>query len=351
MGKNNRKFDPNAEYILYYDKKSGKHIRCNMWTPLMWKIKYKKHFTLTDADIRDINKVNSAGISALVLAVIHSDNLYSVAKIKMLIRAGASINTRYRCLNAEDKFNVLWFAVRSYNNNICEDSSDINSNLNIIKLLIKENADDNYDDGNYINPQSSLLCAFYDKLDESIINLLLNIKNLNVNTKTTKGNTVLHYAIDKQYSYDIINKLLKRGADINATNIHHVSILMVAIYNKSPLLIIKLLIENGAEINCISKNGKSPLSIAYTIDDYPAIKLLLQHGAKLSDEYLGGENIYTFYEYYFSYNKNILEKYQNKYIKYYYSPQKYFTTPAGIIAKNEFDDFTREYKLSANIIL
>jgi ankyrin repeat protein len=201
MGKNNRKYDPNAEYILYFDKKSGKHIRCNMWTPLMWKIKYKKHFTLTDADIRDINKVNSVGISALVLAVIHSDNLYSVAKIKMLIDAGASINTRYRCLNAEDKFNVLWFAVRSYINNISEDNSDLNSNSNIIKLLIQENAGDNYD-GYYNNPQSSLLCAFKDKLDESIINLLLNIKNLNVNTKTTKGNTVLHYAIYKQYSYD-----------------------------------------------------------------------------------------------------------------------------------------------------
>lgn len=90
----------------------------------------------------------------------------------------------------------------------------------------------------------------------------------------------LHEAV-LQGNEDRILDILKSGVDINIidssgdTALHHA----IKLYN---IGIIKLLLENGADVNFTQgSTGKSPALIAYQNDNLELLKFLLENGGRL----------------------------------------------------------------------
>ena len=168
---------------------------------------------------------------------------------------------------------------------------NINSNLlnaaesnNLEKLKLAINSEENVDTQNHIGT-TALICL--SKSDSTIniemIDLLLN-NNANPNLKDMNGNSALIYAILRG-NFEIVKKLLEnKNTNINITNINGYSALHLAVLNKSKHtskfeVIINLLIEKGININMINNNGQTALHVAAHENNPYAIKILLKSGA------------------------------------------------------------------------
>jgi len=79
----------------------------------------------------------------------------------------------------------------------------------------------------------------------------------------------------KKYYYDIIEYLIKNGAEINSSNNSGLTPLICAVDN-GDFEIVKLLLESGADIKAKRKDGKSALAIAKEKKNEKIIKLLLK---------------------------------------------------------------------------
>lgn len=77
---------------------------------------------------------------------------------------------------------------------------------------------------------------------------------------------------------EIVKILLENNADINAKS-GEGSVLMGACY-KGEMEMVKLLLEKGAEVNTDNDLGTTPLMYAILAGNMELIKLLLEHGAK-----------------------------------------------------------------------
>jgi len=80
-------------------------------------------------------------------------------------------------------------------------------------------------------------------------------------------------------NFEIVEILIKNGADINAQQMSGVTPLHSAAHN-GQTKIVKLLIENGARINTKTTDGKTPLAMAEEKDFEEATALLKAFGAK-----------------------------------------------------------------------
>jgi ankyrin repeat protein len=89
--------------------------------------------------------------------------------------------------------------------------------------------------------------------------------NIKINGKVPLLHHVIYWLAkgpftpEKQRS--VIEKLIKKGVDINATDSKGVSALMYAAMYEVPM-IAQVLLENGADLNAVSKAGKTALILA-----------------------------------------------------------------------------------------
>ena len=105
-------------------------------------------------------------------------------------------------------------------------------------------------------------------------------KGININAQNNDGDNALSYLIHKNNNINFIKKLIKRGININSKNKIGNSVLFKAV-NQGTFEIVKLLLENGADIN--AGNEEILLSINPYSDNYKKkIKLLRKSGAKIS---------------------------------------------------------------------
>lgn len=109
------------------------------------------------------------------------------------------------------------------------------------------------------------------KVDD-IIELLNN--GYNIDKQDEIGDTMLIMAV--QYNkYDIVNILLSKGANILIKNNEGFSAIM---YSKS-LIITKLLISHGVNVNDVSDSGMTALHTSIFHHDDDLMKYLIEHGA------------------------------------------------------------------------
>jgi hypothetical protein len=99
--------------------------------------------------------------------------------------------------------------------------------------------------------------------------------------------TLLHLAISARppHIYDILQLLLKNGADASARNIYNVqAIHMVSLHLPQPLQCIQLLLDYKASPNARDGDGWTPLHYAARFCNPPdeAIRLLVSHGADVN---------------------------------------------------------------------
>jgi ankyrin repeat protein len=105
------------------------------------------------------------------------------------------------------------------------------------------------------------------------------IRSTGVNVKDNRGNTPLMYAAAVG-SEPMMRSLLDAGADVNAKNDFNATALLWCGAN---LPRIKLLVERGADLKVVSKQGHTPIFVAAAeAGGLPAVQYLLSKGATLN---------------------------------------------------------------------
>ncbi|GEM_PF-5268292 len=99
---------------------------------------------------------------------------------------------------------------------------------------------------------------------------------------------VLHIAA-KTGMYNMVEDLLKHGADINASDIYGSTVLFNSINKHNTdehWSLVPLFIQCGVDINKQNKYRKSALAQACAVQHYPTVKSLLKHGAMVDKQTL-----------------------------------------------------------------
>ena len=119
----------------------------------------------------------------------------------------------------------------------------------------------------------------FEKDDIEKFRKLLKKRRTDVNLHGTNGNRPLHIAAGKWKKYNLIPELIQKGALVDIRNIYQQTPLHFAA-TFGNLEAIKLLVENGTDINAPDGEGNTPLSIAKKQNRKKTISLLLELGAK-----------------------------------------------------------------------
>ena len=175
--------------------------------------------------------------------------------IKMLMQNGADIQA-----SSSDGSTVLHFASR-------------NSNQEVVEFLLKlneisVNATDNLN-------QTPLMHACYDggRLD----NIKMLIQNgADIQASNSNGLTVIHFA-SRNSNQEVVEFLLKSNKiSVNAADNLNKTPLMYACYDGGRLDNIKMLIQNGADIQARDSNGSTVLHFASALSNQEVVEFLLK---------------------------------------------------------------------------
>lgn len=194
------------------------------------------------------------------LMIASSYGHYDMAKA--LIDNGALVNLR-----ADDGFNALMEAVRT-------------GNIEIAKLLIEHNSDINIKNKDGKN----MIMIACEKGNEEMFNLLIE-NNADINEKSSWGASALIYASEKG-NINIMQYLIDNGIDVNGkADDNGDTPLLWAVTGQNPYEASKLLIENGANVNATNDSGVAPATIL-AASTPKVVKLLKDNGADLDTKFL-----------------------------------------------------------------
>ncbi|HQP04294.1 MAG TPA: ankyrin repeat domain-containing protein [Bacteroidales bacterium] len=142
--------------------------------------------------------------------------------------------------------------------------------LEIAKLLIEKGADVN-----------ALTC----KMKEPRYR---RVRLLGGDERKKESYSPLHFAVENNNGYEIVKLLIENGANVNAKISKNVresagfTPLHIAIKCIGNSKIVKLLIDNGADVNATTKTGETSLHIAVEKSDFRITQLLIDNGAKIN---------------------------------------------------------------------
>lgn len=210
----------------------------------------------TEINIGDVT--HYANSTPLMIA--SSYGHYDIAKA--LIDNGSLVNLR-----AGDGFNALMEAVRT-------------GNIEIAKLLIEHNSDINIKNKDGKN----MIMIACEKGNEEMFNLLIE-NNADINEKSSWGASALIYASEKG-NINIMQYLIDNGIDVNGkADDNGDTPLLWAVTGENPYEASKLLIENGANVNATNDSGVAPATIL-AASTPKVVKLLKDNGADLDTKFL-----------------------------------------------------------------
>lgn len=186
----------------------------------------------------DLNTQDESNETALIFASIYGEE--EIAKI--LIENGAQLNIQ----NFKGETALYWAATNGYEE--------------IVKLLVKKGADVNIAKETGETPLfSATIEGFTD-----IIKLFIN-NGANVNVEDGSFSTPLIVASQSIYAqqYDILTILLKAGAKPNESDMDGNTALHYVSEQRNNKSAVKLLLDNGADVNFLNEEDKTPIDIAY----------------------------------------------------------------------------------------
>jgi uncharacterized protein len=210
----------------------------------------------------DLNEIDDAGRTAVMIAVIHRKYKF----LEELINAGADLNLR-DIINLET---ALMFSISM---------NDIIST----KMLIDAGADPNIQDQ---HGKTALYYADpYKELDA--FKYLLSYNKTNINIKKRNDYNALMYYIISTSNQILEPILINSGIDLNSQNYKGDTALMLAVSNKREKVIDEL-IKAGADLNILDYRGYSalesiPIDKLNRYDDIA--KKLINAGADLRNYY------------------------------------------------------------------
>jgi hypothetical protein len=262
-----------------------------------------------------VNETNATGETPLFMAV-RTD---SPATIRVLIENRADINARDTHGNSVLHAAVRWNAVNAASSLISHgidiNAFSLNGNTplhdavtleapNIETILIRERA--NLEARN--NEGNTPLMEAVRAANVSSMERLIS-GGADPNTRNTRGDTPLHIAVGME-RVDIVNMILRHRSSIHARNTSNrtpfqsalgisnqmVSALLtndrinvpddlgnsalhIAIQERASENIIRTIINQGARINAVDNNGRTPLRLAVDTHQWNSVKLLADSGA------------------------------------------------------------------------
>ena len=224
----------------------------------------------------NINILDSNGCSPLLIAIKNKNN--EIAKI--LINKNADINLKDKKNNTALDFALLTnnseiakilinkeILINDYLKTLNETTSTCN--LEIFKMLLDKRKDDTI-----FNYKSIYKTAIENDCD--LIFSEINKKDIN------DIDTLLNYSIEKS-SFKIVKYLIDKGANVNLVYKNGTTPLLIA-SKKSNINILKLLIEKGSKINIKDNTGATPLMIAILNGRFENEKYLLARGAEVNEK-------------------------------------------------------------------
>ena len=150
-----------------------------------------------------------------------------------------------------------------------------NGHLEVVKLLLANNADVNVEDEDTSTPLHA--AAQHGHLE--VVKLLL-AKNADVNAVEIYKSTPLHYAAENGH-LEVVKLLLANNADVNAVDNCTNTPLYDAAWH-GHLEVVKLLLVNKANVNAVDKCTRTPLHYAAWRGHLEVVKLLLENHANVN---------------------------------------------------------------------
>lgn len=204
---------------------------------------------------------------------IHNDEYYTNHTLLGLefIRNILSIGVKIIIKNIKSGYNgILTINFKFYKENISV----------LYKLLldnIKFNIDIDINSNDFI--EFNLEYALNNKIDDLLVYLITNYKQINVDYSNFEGNTPLIVATEND-NLDLVNELISRNCSIDKKNDYGNTALIEAWLNSNYFLI-KKLIDSGADINMKNMSDWTPLMFASAnkLDDIIIIEYLISKGA------------------------------------------------------------------------
>lgn len=213
----------------------------------------------------DFNLENKNGETPLVIAVEQIDGAFGMALVKTLIANGADANYTNR-----------------YYENIAQILTD-GEKKNAAAQFILAQSKPSTGQGREKPSDEIFMRAASGGNWKRVMRMIDAGANTNAVDTDYSENTALHYAA-KNKQPDVVNALLKKGANINAANEYGETALSNALNPLDQVVdieLIKILLGNGANVNTQSKDGWTPLmKVAGNSDiDISVLKLILEKGA------------------------------------------------------------------------
>jgi len=113
----------------------------------------------------------------------------------------------------------------------------------------------------------------------SIANVKIQQTSFDVHGSDSVGNTTLSEAVRTRHP-DVVDELIRAGADVNAPNEAGITPLMTAVaFNVEDTIVLRRLLEAGADINAQDRGGGTALMAAANYNREEAASVLLEHGA------------------------------------------------------------------------
>ena len=200
------------------------------------------------AEKENVDMPNPRGTTALIEAV----RLNNLQMVKYLLAHKADVAKVYEGGNT-----ILLYALKE------------NVQNDIIEELIKAGADVNKAD---INGQTSLLLAIGANNEKLVDTLLEN--NADVKQKTISGKTVLAYAFENNVKPEIFARLILGGADVNQKD-NDGNVLILQALTAQKYDVVEKLLQNGADVNLSGKNADSAVTYVLSHDVPENIKNLV----------------------------------------------------------------------------
>ncbi len=149
--------------------------------------------------------------------------------------------------------------------------------VEIVKILLNNDADANWGNGEPLIKAIGLSTPLFDSIDHALIITKLLIDNgAKVNTKNEYGETPLYGA-----RKEIAELLVNNGADVNTKDKMGRTPLLSLMEDryrasKEIIEIAVLLINNGVDVNTKDENGRTLLHVAVSNDDVDIVKFLME---------------------------------------------------------------------------
>lgn len=131
-----------------------------------------------------------------------------------------------------------------------------------------------------------MYACYYGKVD--VVDRLLDVGDCDINCKNLYGNSPLSIAVERNY-IEIVDKLIIHGANYYEERGHGYSLLHLAVSQNYQEMVLRI-ISLGVDINKQNNDGNTPLMIAARLRSHKNIvKILMDNGADVTIKNKFGE--------------------------------------------------------------